>query len=76
MQSQIILKEIENATELCRQEQTEGKDGVRSSKDDLRSDAVDALKLEYFATHLESLRLTLAVLLQTLYTAQSIMWSK
>lgn len=32
--------------------------------------------LAYLVAHLEALSTTLSVLLQTLYTAQSVMWSK
>ncbi|KAF1929709.1 uncharacterized protein M421DRAFT_4158 [Didymella exigua CBS 183.55] len=75
VQSQTALKNIEDETELRRNERYGEGDGVRPSKDQSRNRPLDA-KLSYFATHLECLRLTLAVLLQTLYTAQSIMWSK
>ncbi|KAF2630819.1 hypothetical protein BU25DRAFT_408096 [Macroventuria anomochaeta] len=76
VQSQTVLKEIENATELRRNEQTEETDEARSSKGHPRSGSLNVTRLACFAAHLECLRLTLAVLLQTLYTAQSIMWSK
>ncbi|KAJ4984053.1 hypothetical protein SVAN01_10484 [Stagonosporopsis vannaccii] len=76
VQSQTVLMEIENTTGLRRQEPSQERNGVRSSKDDPRNGTVDVIRLTYFAAHIECLRLTLAVLLQTLYTAQSIMWSK
>lgn len=75
-QSQTVLLEIEDTTGLRRHEQTEKRDEAWSSKDWSRTGSVDVIRLTYFAAHLECLRLTLAVLLQTLYTAQSIMWSK
>lgn len=77
VQSQAVLREIENTTEIRRHEQDAETDDVRSpNKDRSRSGTVDGVRLAYFAVHLECLRLTLAVLLQTLYTSQSIMWSK
>lgn len=33
-------------------------------------------RLHYLTAHLDSLRATLSVMLQTLYTAQSIMWAE
>lgn len=33
-------------------------------------------RLHYLKAHLDSLRATLSVMLQTLYTAQSIMWAE
>lgn len=74
MQSQTVLKKIENETELLRNERYEERDLARKSQP--QSWSLNATRLAYYATHLECLRLTLAVLLQTLYTAQSIMWSK
>lgn len=76
IQSQICLKEIEQTAKLRDNERTDGKGSLRSSRGDSRSESLTSERLAYFAAHLESLRLTLAVLLQTLYTAQSIMWSK
>ncbi|KAH8726304.1 hypothetical protein GQ44DRAFT_192456 [Phaeosphaeriaceae sp. PMI808] len=38
--------------------------------------APGATRLAYLTAHLEAIRATLSVLLQTLYTAQSIIWSK
>lgn len=74
VQSQTILKIIENETELRRDERYGERD--TASKDQPQDRSLNATRLAYFTTHLECLRLTLAVLLQTLYTAQSIMWSK
>lgn len=68
VQSQTVLKKIENETELRRAERYEERDGADGP--------LNATRLAYYAAHLECLRLTLAVLLQTLYTAQSVMWSK
>ncbi|KZM23012.1 uncharacterized protein EKO05_0008419 [Ascochyta rabiei] len=76
VQSQTVLKEIENATELRRNEHSGGKKEAPSSRNLSRSGSLNATRLAYLAAHLECLRLTLAVLLQTLYAAQSIMWSK
>lgn len=75
VQSQTVLKEIENVNEFLRNERTDEED-ARSSKVRSRSGSLSATRLRYLAAHLECLRLILAVLLQTLYTAQSIMWSK
>lgn len=74
MQSQTVLKKIEEETDLDQNERYDEGDGAQS-KDQSRNKPLD-VKLSYFATHLECLRLTLAVLLQTLYTAQSVMWAK
>lgn len=74
VQSQTVFKKIENETELRRTERYEER--ARASKSEMQNGSVNATRLAYYATHLECLRLTLAVLLQTLYTAQSIMWSK
>lgn len=74
--SQNILKEIENATGLRENERYDEKDEAHSFKVPPRGGSLNTTRLVYLAAHLESLRLTLAVLLQTLYTAQSIIWSK
>ncbi|KAH6612432.1 hypothetical protein C7974DRAFT_77775 [Boeremia exigua] len=76
VQSQTVLKEIEITTELRRHEHTEERDEAQNSKNVSRNGSANVTRLAYSAAHLESLRLTLAVLLQTLYAAQSIMWSK
>lgn len=76
MQSQIVLKEIEHTTELRSRTRNEGSGELRFLTDHLQHGSLYLTKLAYLAAHLESLRLTLSVLLQTLYTAQSIMWSK
>ncbi|KAF9692379.1 hypothetical protein EKO04_009369 [Ascochyta lentis] len=75
-QSQNVLKQIENVTELRRNEHGDQRNGDSSSKNGSRSGSLSVTRLAYLAAHLECLRLTLAVLLQTLYAAQSIMWSK
>ncbi|KAJ4312713.1 hypothetical protein N0V94_007314 [Neodidymelliopsis sp. IMI 364377] len=72
-QSQTVLREIENTTEVHMHEE---KDEAQSSRGSPRSESLNVTRLVYLAAHLEGLRLTLAVLLQTLYTAQSVMWSK
>lgn len=76
VQSQTLLKNIEDETELRRNERYDEEERTWPSKDQSPIRLSNATRLSYFATHLECLRLTLAVLLQTLYTAQSIMWSK
>ncbi|KAJ4337344.1 hypothetical protein N0V95_008356 [Ascochyta clinopodiicola] len=76
VQSQIVLKEIENATELRRNEHSDEKNEALSSDHLSQSGSLNVTRLTYLAAHLECLRLILAVLLQTLYAAQSIMWSK
>lgn len=76
MQSQTVLKEIETLTELQRHDRSDDADGARSSQDCSQNGSLSVTRLAYLAAHLECLRLTLAVLLQTLYAAQSIMWSK
>ncbi|KAJ8105172.1 hypothetical protein OPT61_g10341 [Boeremia exigua] len=76
LQSQTVLKQIEVNTELRRHERTTEKDEARSSTDRPRNGSANVTVLAYSAAHLECLRLTLSVLLQSLYAAQSIMWSK
>jgi hypothetical protein len=76
VQSQTILKEVENVTGCCKGDRTHERDDTRSPKVRSRSGSSSTTRLAYLAAHLECLRLILAVLLQTLYTAQSIMWSK
>jgi hypothetical protein len=75
-QSQAILKEIELATSF-RNEHSSNRDDTYSTRNGRsRQDSASATRLSYLTAHLEALRLTLSVLLQTLHTAQSVMWSK
>ncbi|KAF3005848.1 hypothetical protein E8E13_008803 [Curvularia kusanoi] len=76
VQSQTVLKEIEHTVEIRTRVRDQDSDVQQSSADHVGNGALHLVKLAYLAAHLESLRLTLSVLLQTLYTAQSIMWSK
>ena len=74
--SRTILKEIEDATGLHENERYDERDEIHSFKVPPRGGLLNTTRLVYLTAHLESLRLTLAVLLQTLYAAQSIIWSK
>ena len=72
-QSGFIFIEIESITSI-RDDTKDGSDFVRNRQP--RRDSKIVTRLDYLTAHLEALRATLSVLLQTLYTAQSIMWSK
>jgi hypothetical protein len=75
-QSQAILKEIELATSLQKEESSNRNDTYSPRNGRPQQDSTTASRLSYLMAHLEALRLTLSVLLQTLYTAQSVMWAK
>jgi hypothetical protein len=47
-----------------------------SSIQDFRLDSTDTARVDYLKAHLDSIRLTLSVMSQTMYTAQSIMWTR
>lgn len=47
-----------------------------SPAQDFQLDSVDLARVDYLEAHLDSIRLTLSVMSQTMYTAQSIMWTK
>ncbi|KAF2134303.1 hypothetical protein P153DRAFT_281041 [Dothidotthia symphoricarpi CBS 119687] len=72
-QSGSVFTEIESITSA----RNGSKNGSRYDRNgQARRNSVVWPRLEYLTAHLETLRTTLSVLLQTLYTAQSIMWSK
>ncbi|CAO2649015.1 Nn.00g099640.m01.CDS01 [Neocucurbitaria sp. VM-36] len=76
-QSQNVMAEIQSVSSDGGNAQNRTKDDVRFPQSDyLRHDSSSLVRLEYLTAHLQALRTTLSVLLQTLYTAQSIMWSK
>ncbi|KAF1953960.1 hypothetical protein CC80DRAFT_134106 [Byssothecium circinans] len=63
-----ILSEIENIFPYGQRDHNQARrSGLNSST---------AARLQYLLAHLDALRSTLAVMLQTLYTAQSIMWTR
>ncbi|KAH7355850.1 hypothetical protein BKA66DRAFT_429360 [Pyrenochaeta sp. MPI-SDFR-AT-0127] len=74
-QSQAILADVEAIAFFRDDSQhTRNVNGRLDSKYSQEKSTVT--KLAYLATHLGALRMTLSVLLQTLYTAQSIIWSR
>jgi hypothetical protein len=75
-QSRSISDEIDSLAALAADEQRN--DGVVRDHIYTRPmrESHSATRLEYLTSHLGALRATLSVLLQTLYTAQSIIWSK
>jgi hypothetical protein len=75
-QSQAILKEVELATSLQKEESSNRNDTYSPRNGRPQQDSTTVSRLLYLMAHLEALRLTLSVLLQTLYTAQSVMWAK
>ncbi|KNG49174.1 fe superoxide dismutase [Stemphylium lycopersici] len=76
-QSQNVLSCFELATSSDDNRHHDRRDSLRSTGSSrLRLDSSAKAKLQYPMAHLESLSMTLSALLQTLYTAQSIMWSK
>lgn len=75
-QSQAILDEIEQATSLQKQDSSNKEDTYFTRNGRSRQNSTTTARLLYLVAHLEALRLTLSVLLQTLYTAQSVMWAK
>ncbi|KAF2832018.1 hypothetical protein CC86DRAFT_340187 [Ophiobolus disseminans] len=76
-QSRSISAELESLAALADEEQHHRNgDAHYDSHERSRQDQPPTTRLVYLATHLEALRVTLSVLLQTLYTAQSIIWSK
>jgi hypothetical protein len=75
-QSRTISSEIESFSAILVEEQG-GESDAKSHDHGLgHSDSPQATRLVYLVSHLEALRATLSVLLQTLFTAQSIIWSK
>ncbi|KAL5121797.1 hypothetical protein ACEQ8H_000012 [Pleosporales sp. CAS-2024a] len=75
-QSRAVWSEIESFTAILAEED-DADSGIRSHDHGLgHRDSPQATRLAYLISHLEALRATLSVLLQTLFTAQSIIWSK
>jgi hypothetical protein len=79
-QSDSIAFEIESLAALETEDRGGGIDtshyNYESSNSGSRMLSHSATRLAYLTTHLEALRATLSVLLQTLYTAQSLIWAK
>ncbi|KAF2854903.1 hypothetical protein T440DRAFT_442361 [Plenodomus tracheiphilus IPT5] len=76
-QAQNVLDRIESAAAAVDAEQEDARYATSSSNRDHRqSRSTAGVRLSYLSAHLEALCATLSVQLQTLFTAQSIMWSK
>ncbi|KAH6867073.1 hypothetical protein BKA58DRAFT_403885 [Alternaria rosae] len=76
-QAQNLLTSVEMTTSIENDKYHDRRDGVRSTQHSHpRLDHSTKASLDYFTAHLEALSMTLSVLLQTLYAAQTIMWSK
>ncbi|KAG9386336.1 hypothetical protein A1F94_003086 [Pyrenophora tritici-repentis] len=76
-QAQNILGSFELATSPDDVQQYARRDSARfTGTSQSQLDFPTKAKLEYLMAHLEALSMALSVLLQTLYTSQSIMWSK
>jgi hypothetical protein len=76
-QSQTVLSSFEMATGTEDDQHYSRRDSARFTRTGhSQLDASTKARLGYFKVHLEALSLTLSVLLQTLNTAQSVMWSK
>jgi hypothetical protein len=76
-QSQAVLSSFEAATGVEEDEHYGRRDSARFTRtSQSQPDLPTQAKLDYLKIHLEALSMTLSVLLQTLYTAQSVMWSK
>ncbi|KAF1838312.1 hypothetical protein BDW02DRAFT_565133 [Decorospora gaudefroyi] len=77
-QSQSVLTSFESTTSIQdEQHHHDRRDSARFPRSERsRPDPPTEASLEYLVAHLETLSMTLSVMLQTLYTAQSIMWSK
>ncbi|KAF2683490.1 hypothetical protein K458DRAFT_47157 [Lentithecium fluviatile CBS 122367] len=72
-----ILREIEFISSHYRERVAERRDGQHyDSNGDFRLGSAVVARLHYLVAHLDSLKATLSVMLQTLYTAQSIIWSR
>ena len=76
-QSQAVLSSFEAATGIEEDEHYGRRDSARFTRTSYsQPDLSTKAKLDYLRAHLEALSMTLSVMLQTLYTAQSVMWSK
>jgi hypothetical protein len=75
-QSRSIFDEIESLAAVATDEQRNNDIVFDHTYTQPLRESHPATRLEYLTSHLGALRATLSVLLQTLYTAQSIIWSK
>ena len=75
-QSDTVVKGIESAASTRDGAQQHRRDSACYDDEYSEHKPTTLTRLVYLASHLDALRSTLSVLLQTLYTAQSIMWSK
>ncbi|KAL1793078.1 hypothetical protein ACET3X_008060 [Alternaria dauci] len=76
-QAQTLLTSFESTSSTEDEKHHDQRDISRSTQDSrFRLDPSTKANLDYLTVHLEALSMTLSVLLQTLYAAQTIMWSK
>ncbi|KAK3197193.1 hypothetical protein GRF29_1536g908516, partial [Pseudopithomyces chartarum] len=75
-QSAAILDEIKSLVSVQNGEYGNGRTEQRNGGSALVLPPQSVARLHYLTAHLDSLRATLSVMLQTLYTAQSIMWAE
>jgi hypothetical protein len=76
-QSQAVLSSFEATTGIEENGHYGRRDSARFTRTSYpQPDLPTRATLDYLKAHLEALSMTLSVLLQTLYTAQSVMWSK
>lgn len=70
-----ILGEIESIVAHHRNtKDRDGKDAEQNGR--IKPNSAVVARLNYLVAHLDALRLTTSVMLQTLYTSQSIIWAK
>jgi hypothetical protein len=76
-QAQTLLASFESTTSTEEDRHHDQRDSLHSTQNNRsRLHASTKANLDYLTAHLEALSMTLSVLLQTLYAAQTIMWSK
>lgn len=74
-QSQMVFSEIEACVFNTDNHQHDGLRNGGQSRSEFR-ETLSTGRLNYLQAHLEALKATLSVMLQTLHTAQSVMWSQ
>jgi hypothetical protein len=76
-QAQTLLTSFESTISIEDNKHHDRRDSARPTPHiPFRLDPSTIASLDYLTAHLEALSMTLSVLLQSLYTAQTIMWSK
>jgi hypothetical protein len=76
-QSQTLLSSFEVTTGIEDNQHYGRRDSARFTRiGHSQLDLLGRARLDYLKAHLQALSMTLSVLLQTLYTAQSVIWSK